>query len=412
MSSAAIAVSNSTAQHGGNLPSQDSYPQTAASAARDRSGRKADAVRDRTFHASRAPGPDGSIDLVRVDLAPLSLSPLTPARWDAKRWRSQFSAPFGSGVAVTDVTTAKPACNSQSFDIAALFVRLQRLRDLASRHARGGVCEHLRVYARGEKLVTLKPLWIYEHIHRFTGYKLVAKRLQLVTSLRLGLGTGGVLRFPIKIGVGYPAPASIDAADRLRSTVARGRVAQTFGLGRAGRVGAGLELGLGLVDGAAGRNGGFLPFLVRASGRVGRVLLEGWPERLGFALVSGARPLPSRPVRGAAGRPGQGDGLDQGARRVPAEAPPCPPSLASRASSMIAREGSGISTGLLHAGDRHCPGEDRKISTGNTGSGWKAANLFGHNGVGERRGRACAMGWAGCVEAGHVRRGDAHVNRA
>lgn len=314
------------AQSGGQAGSQEPT--------RDCSGCAADAVRNHAF----PPRPAGVLRLgvgsVRLDLGAASPRAqsyrLTPARWGAMKLACQSPVPCGSGEAVPDGTTLEPLWNHQLTEIAGLFSWFHGFHGHASRDARMGTYAQSRAYMRGVGLGTLEPLKLTYVYQQVSGSTAVPTWFHLEPGRARRLANGGNARFLNILAGGYAGQLLGLGADRGRRAVIRSRAVRTFGDFSPVR---GLELGriqlLGLVD----ENGGFLPFLVHASGRVGRVMLEGWPERRRNQPFLGSRPLPVRLAREASpvDRP---------------EAPPVPPFAARPAPRALAHERAGIWNGF------------------------------------------------------------------
>lgn len=303
----------------------------------DCSGRAADAVRNRTL----SPRPAGVLRLGIEQLSvllgstsrPAQSYRLTPARGGAIKLACQSPAPFGSGETVPDGTTVEPCWNHEPLEIASLFARFQRFHAQASRHARVGTYAQTRAYVRGVELGTLEPLNNIHVDQWVRGSRAVPERFQLEPG-KPGLGSAHgnpPIRNILAGGNAGALLASIDlGADRAASTVMRSRAAQTFGdFSPAG----GLDLGRIQLLGLVGGNGGFLPFLVPASGAVGRVMLEGMAERRRKPPFLDPRRLPVRLEREASPPIGRGT-------------PPMPPFAAAPAPSMAAREAGRILIGL------------------------------------------------------------------
>ena len=292
--------------HGGFAAVQvaaSTYPQKPTC---DRSGRKAGAVRDRSF---LSPRPARSLSPGAL-IAPLFLRPLTPALWSAMILASQFSVTCGAGGAVPSGTKLEPVWNSQHSDFFAISSRFQRFHVWASRDAREGVRVHSRAYTCAREAGTLEPCLTMVIYHRVNGSRAVPERFHLGTGGAQIAENGGSLPFSIKIGCRY----WLDLALVPSSTVKRGRSAQTFEVGRADRSISVLEQLLDQVLVMIAENGGFLPFLCAPLDHVGRVMLEGWPQGLGFARFVGSAPLPVRLARLAGHQASIG-----------LEAPPVPP---------------------------------------------------------------------------------------
>lgn len=260
----------------------------------DRSAGAAGAVRDRSFVLPRP----AANRLVGRPCRLILSSSLTPARWQAKIMARQFGASNGCGVAVSSVTCRKPRRNHQLTVIAALSVRLRGFSagGLAS-CVRVRVCAYAYMCAR-ENPVTLKPFNKIISNHVVSGFRAVTRRFQFET-MRQGLPSGGGFA-PIRniLGGGYAglaagsSPHGLGSAVQVRSsTLMRGRGGENFGdFGPAASA-------LGIDRDQAhrsGRNCGILPFWGRASGRVGRVMLEGWPVGRGNASFQGVERKPVR----------------------------------------------------------------------------------------------------------------------
>lgn len=276
---------------------------------------------------------------------------LTPARWDANKLVATFGGPDGSGVAVAGATHLQPWCNSQSIDFAALSVAVARLQAGASRHVRTYVRVGARVSEGFEKPATLQPSQLIHVDHKVSGCRSVAARLRLQpASTGAENGALGVVQRNI-LAAGYPW-RGLDVAC---SGVKRGRVGETFGdfrpgADRAGWRSASIWAGSVRIS-ARCENGGFLRVCAGRSGLVGRAMLEGCAQSLGFAWFSDWQRKPSGLLVTASASAwasrSAGGGIDRPA------APPSPPSRARPSPCTLAHERAGFWTGypaLIHTG--------------------------------------------------------------
>lgn len=367
-----------------------------------RSGAAGDANSGRSFCLSPAPA-----RILWARLEPLSARPdpsssLTPARWQSKSLNGQSRSPNGAGKAVPSGTGLELLWNWHPTEIIAFSVRFQRFRVFPRVHVCACVCANARVYARGSFAGTLE-------LHNNTyEYQLVSSSREVPKRFRLGTAMAAwraICGKPSEINilaVGY----SPICADGLSSTVIRGRGRETFGLGaRLGGAIASAE-GCDLVgSGGAtrrGQNGGFPPFSGGASGRVGKVMLEGW--RAGRANPPFLRlcRMPLRLTRTPRGSTPRGVGS--------APRPPLAPFAASSPPSTLAHERAGIWIGmsLLDRGPEDGLARRRQPRRGRIGSGWGFADR-------KTRAETAGRGDCGVVRAepgrlGHGRTGGACVN--
>jgi hypothetical protein len=372
-----------------------------------RSDRAASAVRGRSLNSS--PGPVG---LCRAATRrALDLCSLTPARWQSKTWRRQFEGPNGAGDAVPDGTAVELWRNHQPIDLTAEFLRFQRFQFSGLAHVRVGMRVQVRAYMYARSTGTMEPLFVILTNHKDSGSEEVPARFHLEPAGAACGESGGILPFRNKLASGYWPVPSIELDQVARSTVMRGRAAQTFGrraLGRADRGGAGLAGRLDLVDEARGStdlgNGGFQPISRCVLGPVGTTMLEGWAQGRGFAWLAARCPMPVRLTRAHLGEAPQG-----GARP---SAPPLAPFAAASLPSMVAREACGISTGLRRDPrlGRYAQLLQRRQILGCTiGSGWKSARRAPDKRM-PGRGEIGGGGGLGPRRQGHARTGGACVN--
>lgn len=264
---------------------------------------------------------------------------LTPARSSASNLASQFRVPSGSGGAVLTGTVRELRQNLHDIENAAFFARFSRFPDRASRDAHAPTCVCTRAHIREEKPRTREPIFIIHIIHNVVGSRAVLVWFSSEPAMPHLPMNGGFARFSNILASGYAAALASRAAIGRGMGVKRGRGRETFGDFGRDRRGAGLEVGLGLVlelgADRRGGNGGFPPFCPVGAGRVGRPMLEGWPERRGNAGLSSLAPLPVGLERAApwAGR--------QGGSRGPS-APPCAPARLGPAPSRVARQSGRI----------------------------------------------------------------------
>lgn len=304
---------------------------------RDCSGCAADAVRNHAF----PPRPAGVLRLGvgcerllgSAASRPAQSYRLTPARWGAIKLACQSPVPCGSGEAVPDGTTVEPLWNHEHLEITSLFARFQRFHAQASHDARVGTYAQTRAYMRETYLGTLELLHNVYVDQLVSGSRAVPERFHLEPGKDGPRSNGGTAPIGNILAGGYAGAlaASVDRrADRAASTVQRSRPAQTFGVSR--RAG-GLELGPIGAASLVGGNGGFVRVSRPASRRVGRAMLEEWPERRGNQPFLAPRPLPVR----LTARPSQ---ADRG------EAPPMPPFAAEPAPCTFALGRVGIWNGV------------------------------------------------------------------
>jgi hypothetical protein len=308
----------------------------------------AGAVRGR---ASSTPRPDAKA-MAGASIRTLGLAfRLTPARCDASKLVATFGGPDGSGVAVAGATHLQPWCNSQSIDFAALSVAVARLQAGASRHVRAYVRVGARVSGGFGKPATLQPSELIHMDHKVSGCRAVAARLRLQpASDRAADRACAVVQANI-LAAGYRR-GSLDGRS---SGVKRGRVGETFGdfrpgADRAGWRSASSSAGSVRIS-ARCENGGFLRVCAGRSGLVGKPMLEGCTQSLGFAWFSDQQRKPSGLLVGPSSSPwstrSAGGGIDRPA------APPSPPSCARPSPCTLAHAVCQIWTGypaLIHSG--------------------------------------------------------------
>lgn len=332
-----------------------------------RSGAAGDAVRGRSLDLS--PRPAAALQPVRLALpAPLSLSTLTPARWQSKSLVVQSRGANGPGGAVPNGTSPELARNFQAIETAAFFAQFHGSALAPRVHVRGRVYASVRAHVRGAFSGTPEPTNIIVIEHRVIGSKSGSAQFQFGTADRAALSFGGFPSVINILAVGYSSAVDQDRS----STVIRGRGGETFGLGVAGSASTWAIEGLGLVDQVRltrrSENGGIPPFLGAPTGRVGRGMLEGRAQGVGIAALSCPRRLPVRLTRAALVEG------PRGSRR--ASAPPLAPIAPSVLPSTLAHErgqiwiGSAIRIrGLEHSAASRCQTGRRA-----TGSGWGSAD--------------------------------------
>lgn len=251
-----------------------------ASMASDRSGRGADAVRDRSAWL-RLVRPGEALRELRFIL----LS--TPARLGAISWRRQlFGGQRGRGRFQMEPRWNR-RWNHQPLEIAAQSGWFQRFHVWASRHVRAPVCAITCAYTRGEKLELWNQPSFSPQISRLMVPTMVPERFHLEPRGAGGVSIGRLAGAAI-ILAGGNAGRVVQAA---ASGVLAARVGETFGdfrtAGAVDLVGRGeLEQ---LLDLGADR-----AVYGLARGRVGRAMLEGGAQGLGIAVISSAARKPRR----------------------------------------------------------------------------------------------------------------------
>jgi hypothetical protein len=267
-----------------DLPETGGVPPCQARTFCDRSGRAADAVRDRS----------SSLGLARsrpVVAAPGILL-LTPARWSASNWQRQL---VGS-TRVRERFQLEPTWNRwrnhQPVDLAPLFARFQRFHVCASRDVR--VCEraHTRAYMREGFAGTVEPTHFLYSLQMDSGSKSVPKWFQFGTAAQLAALGRAARRISNILAGGNVGDLAGDVDQVPAAVCCGGGRAKVLGFSGLGR---GLEQLLGLVE----RNGGNPPFSRGAIGRVGRAMLDDCGQRLGIARFSRLARKPRRLERAA-----------------------------------------------------------------------------------------------------------------
>lgn len=248
-----------------------------------RSGRVADAVREHSFCSS--PTRSGSVALERVALP--FFVPLTPARWEAMRLASQFSARSGCGVAVPTEPIQNRRENRQLTEIVSYSPLVLRFLSVASRDAYAythvGPCAYM--CARNAR--TSEPLYYISILQLVSGSSLGSARFSPEPAL-LDAGRGHV-NAPISIKiVGRYAPAALDRPSR---GLMRSRLGERFGV---------FGLGATAASGSTrrGRIGGKASVFAGASVVVGTLSLERMAQTRGNACFFDADHLPSGKARG------------------------------------------------------------------------------------------------------------------
>jgi hypothetical protein len=272
-----------------------------------RSGRVADAVRERSLNAT----PARSISS-RSHLS--FFVTLTPARWGAYRLASQFSASIGSGGAVLDRTSQNHGQNQQHIENIAQTGSVLWFCDFASRYARRRAYMRTCAYMCARKSRTSEPLQYIVIYHIDIGSGHGSARFWPEPALRAGIESHAFPPVSIKL-VGRYVPISACRGLLL------GCPGETFGdFGPIGidRAAAGLD-----VDQARAIDG-FLRVSAGRSGLVGMAMLEWSAQRRRNARYSGNRPLPI--------------GKASACAQVPVGTPPMPPLPATISPSSLARK--------------------------------------------------------------------------
>lgn len=328
---------------------------------------------------------------------------LTPARGGAKRLAARLGGASGSGGAVLARTAIEPSQNQQTIDNARFVARFSRFYAVASRDARAGVCAITRAYTRVTIHRTIEPLAIVYVMQWVNGSVTVLWRFSPEPA---GLGSGqgrGILRFFDKLGGRYRRALVELEPNRACSTVAggwRGESFGDFGAGRSSRAG---DRARGLVARrwirARCGNGGILRFSAHPIGHVGRVVLEGPRQDLGFVSISAGLPLPVRLARAQA----EGGCLDRPGH------PPMPPAPSARPLARWRCELAGFGSACRPAriGPAHMTGQAAPVPTG-AKSGGSASGRGGERrgipGLHNRVGVRCSAG------KGWKPRGDRHAS--
>lgn len=303
-----------------------------------RSGAAGGAERGRSFDLS--PRPDSELAACAARRWRLGASfDLTPTRWRSMNMAGQSRASHGVGMRFQAGTDLEPCWNRQLTDIVAFSGPVPRFQLPASRVMRVCACVRTRAYTRGKNGLNLEPVTFIYINHIYIGSKSVPNQFQTGSSLeplnRSHRSNGGKASETNKIAVGYSRCTASIAVQVAASTVIHPRAAKTFGLGVRS---AGLDLvGSGAL-GSLGENGGFLRFSGAGWALVGTAMLEGMAERRVNAWVSMAAHLPVRLTR-ASRQEGRG-----GARSAPR--PPFAPFARSAAPSTTAHERAGFWIGL------------------------------------------------------------------
>ena len=315
-------------EHGRKLPCQDTKFAAAASTGDVPKARLTSAaVRGR----SAVSLPRGAIPDPAAERR-LVLSACTPTRWLATNLVGQGRSPDGPGGTVASVTSLQPRRYQHPYEIVGQSCEVAGLQ-ISSRvmRLRVRVCGSARTYAR-KNLQPCNLSYIHHIIHVVIGNRKVAKRLQLQPALACAFASAGKAPEFNKVVGGYAEFGCASTCPASMKGRKGGRGRKTFGLGARGRIGAAREAGSMAsarleVDRPAwsgwapeqasarvGRNGGNLPFLGCAAGRVGTAMSErmalgrrnAWfPER--------RRQLARLTVAASGGQPGRGS--DQGASR-------------------------------------------------------------------------------------------------
>lgn len=380
---------------------------------RDCSGRAADAVRSHSSLTVPATEKSCGADVPGAASPPRSrIDHLTPARLVARSWFSQSRHRNGFGVAVLVGTAREPLQNRQSSEITGNSSRFSRFSDLASRHACAYVCVRLRACRAPQIARTTEPHTIIVRYHVDSGSVVVPKRFWSEPGVLERGVNGRVLRFR-HILAGGNAARSVDGwPDRASSTPLAGRGGESFGdfwpgagstWARAsmspvpcGRIAARVVLRV--------RNGGILRFVAVPIRHVGRVMLEGWPQRRGLPWFFEGQPLPVRQRRsGAAGAEarawcGTRGGIDA------ARGTPVPPFAAALSPSTLAHDSGRIWNAVSGVSAGH--GRNRQSWGLRSGSGW--GFRFPAPGTG-RAGQGRGAGGS-ARRSGQARAGAVHVN--
>lgn len=328
-----------------------------------RSGAAGGAERGRSFDLS--PRPDSALAACAARRwRPGASFDLTPTRWRSMNMAGQSRAAHGAGMRFQAGTVLEPSWNHQLTDIAAFSGPVPRFQLPASRVMRACACVRTRAYTRGKNGLNLEPVTFIYLNHIDSGSKSVPNQFQTGSSLepldRSPRSNGGKPSETNKIAVGYSRCAASIAVQVAPSTVIHPRAAKTFGLG-ARPVGAvGLDLVGSAALGSLGENGGFLRFSGAGWARVGMAMLEGRRERRGNAWVAHLAHQPVRLTR-LVRQEGRG-----GSRSAPR--PPFAPFARSAAPSMVARETIGNSTDL-DRGTMRSPAESPETLRATIGSG-------------------------------------------
>lgn len=269
----------------------------------------------------------------------LVLSACTPTRWLATNLVGQGRSPDGPGGTVASVTSLQPRRYQHHYEIVGQSCEVAGLQ-ISSRvmRLRVRVCGSARTYAR-KNLQPCNLSYIPHIIHRVIGNRKVAKRLQLQPALACAVAADGKAPEFNKVVGGYAEFGCASTCPASMKGRKGGRGRKTFGLGARGRIGAAREAGSMAsarleVDrparsgwapelassrfdqggGALGRNGGNLPFLGCAAGRVGTAMSERMAlSRRNARFLERRRQLARLTVAASGGQPGRGS--DQGASR-------------------------------------------------------------------------------------------------
>lgn len=380
---------------------------------RDCSGRAADAVRSHSSLTVPATEKSCAAAVPGIASPPRSrIDHLTPARLVARSWFSQSRHRNGFGVAVLAGTALEPLQNRQSLEITGNSSRFSRFSVLASRDARAYVCVRLRACREPSKHRTTEPQVIIVIYHVVSGSVVVLKRFCPEPAVPNRAGNGRVLRFR-HILAGGNAAISVDGwPDRACSTPLAGRGAKSFGVFRAGSVTWSDPASMSPAPSwsIAARvvlrvsNGGILRFPTVLIGHVGRVMLEGWPQRRGNAWFLDGQPLPVRQRRStAAGAEARAWCATRGGIAA-ARGTPVPPFAARVSPSTLTHERGQI--WIDYSGSSSGRGRNRQSWGLRSGSGWGFRSPLHRTGrAGQGRGAGGSSRRSGQARAGAV-----HVN--
>lgn len=306
----------------------------------------------------------------------LSRPLLTPARWLARSEMHRISGPIGLGEAVPSGTVTELVQNQQHAEIATFYCAVPWFPAPASRHVCAYACGPARTCGRSPNRRTTEPYHYIVIYEWFSGSALV-------------LG-----RFPSRTAL-YHTAERLTLSGEYQGNLSRhsicglfdGRRAKSFGDFR--RVGG--------TAGVDRRNGGIPPFRAARSAPVGRVKLEGWAARRGFASVWRSPPLSislTRSARGGFGTATEGGAAPTAPRAIP---------------RVLAHETGRISIGLRH---RQTTGDRTSESGAGPILNW--ANGSGSGWLSNRRAMR-GMGLGGCAAGklrrdGHATAGGGYVN--
>lgn len=350
-----------------------------------------------------SPRPVAALQPVPVALRlPLSLSSLTPARWQSKRLDVQSRGKNGPGGAVPNGTSPELARNFHPIDNYAFFAQFRSSAPEPRVHVRGRVYASVRAYMRGGFSGTPEPTNYIVIEQRVIGSKSGSAQFRFGTNVAADCLAGRKLSVINILSVGY----SSDLGQWACSTVIRGRPAKTFGLGVAGGGSAAPIEGLDLVDQARSpwrsENGGFPPISGARWAHVGTMMLERWAQGTAIAGLSGSCRLPVRLTRAAlVEAPGGSAGPS---------APPLAPIATASLPSMPAHERGQIWNGpaFRDRGPERGAAGGREAWGGTIGSGWSVA---GRKTRKLAAGRGCGGGVQGAPgRRAHGRTGGVGVN--